>query len=432
MKPRASQIAFALLGLVTACGSGKPAEQGQGDAAEKPISTDAGAFDADAAATPDVSSPDDTHADDGGRHDGSDVHASDARDTSASDSRDASIEHDTGVPDASEDLAAADAALDPSSGSSDASDADASDADGGGSFQTACQMLADASCARLAQCEPSVFIITYGNEAQCRALFAANCPDALSRSGSAPASDVMACAASLPAMSCNRMYDARWGGSDSYTPLDYDEVLEACGVHGAKADGEACVSSAQCASAHCTFRQGYGQTTCGVCRTPGTQGASCLQRSSSRDDCAQGYYCKNLGSGNGHECWRNAPVGGLCSPIDMSAPASSVGCAMDAHCPMMSGPLPVTANCIPKQTLGQPCDLISNAEPRLFCGGTLRCSPTTRTCYEAESELRQEWDRPILGQGCDNGPTPPYVHCRFPASCTNRVCSVAPLPSCPI
>jgi len=420
--------AFILVGFATACGNGKPVEQRQDDAATTmPTGTDASSSDVDAAPTTDAAETPDVSTDDEHADDAADAHASDAQDTSVSDTRDVSTADDTGALDALDLPDAGDAALDHQGGTPDGSDADAS-----GAIQTACQMLAEASCTRLAQCEPLVFIVTYGSEAQCRALLAANCPDALSRSGSAPASGVVACAASLPTISCDRMYDARWGGSDDYTPLDYDEVLEACGVQGAKADGEACVSSAQCASAHCTFRQGYGVTTCGVCRTPGTQGASCAGLGSSRDDCAQGYYCKFLGDAEGrHECWRNAPIDGLCSPIDMPNPSTTVGCTMDGHCPFMYGPSQITANCIPQRTLGETCDLIVDAEPRLFCGGTLRCSPTTRTCYEAESELRQEWDRPIVGQACNDSPALPSLYCRFPASCTHGVCAVAPLPSCP-
>jgi hypothetical protein len=365
--------------------------------------------------------------------------AIEGREDDAGEAEEAALEAGAGI-DAAQDVTEAEAGAE---AASPAGDADApvpvlADTGAPSELARSCRALAEASCARLAQCELQVLIVSYGDEAQCEELFAANCAEALARPGAAASADVDACAARVPSLSCDHLYDARWGGSSAYEPLDYDMVFQACGVRGSVQDGRGCVTSAQCLGGHCTYRQGYGGTACGACQTAGKQGAPCGERAAASLDCAQGYYCRTLDELDDRgrrlsECVRTAPVGGVCYPALMSNWSDTVGCAADGHCPWPGdGTAAFEARCISKRRLGESCHLSSDEQQHHFCEGILRCDPNTRTCREGEAELRAAWGGRILGGACDTSHPIPELwrRCRYPALCIDKVCTLAPLPAC--
>lgn len=163
---------------------------------------------------------------------------------------------------------------DADAGSGGGSDSGTTNGDSGsvsGESAKACADAADAFCNQVQTCSPFGMQATFGDIATCKARFVLGCDQKFSFQGtSATVADTEACAAALPAVSCDDFIASNLGSACATKP-------------GALANGAACGDDAQCQSTFCARAP---DSECGTCSDVSTQGGACVNSS-----CSTGFTC---------------------------------------------------------------------------------------------------------------------------------------------
>ena len=131
---------------------------------------------------------------------------------------------------------------------------------------------AQAYCARLQACAPSVLQAFYGDVATCAVAFSGDVVRGYHGTGVTQTPDqVAACAAAIPQATCADLLSRK-------TPAACKPAA------GTLADGAACAADVQCQGSRCKVALGQ---TCGVCGAPGAAGTAC----GIDNDCGDGLAC---------------------------------------------------------------------------------------------------------------------------------------------
>jgi hypothetical protein len=288
----------------------------------------------------------------------------------------------------------------------------------------ACAAFVKATCAKRDSCSANGgTALMYGDAATCQSRELPKCLATLTAGGTSKTPALlMACTSSLAQQTC----------------VDYfDNVLTAACTPkpGTSANGAACISSWQCASAFCSLAH---TGVCGVCGPRPTAGASCAQTicgsgllcHSSTMTCevagAAGAACdKTMPCAAGLACVGNTAtvkgscklegsmVGVTCDPKSATAPGCNkdVGLYCDA----------ATMKCVAfgTATAGQPCGLVAGKQVLCTAGGLCvgGSATTAGTCSAAAKDA--------AACSATNGPP-----CLAPAKCVAGVCALPDPSTC--
>ena len=281
------------------------------------------------------------------------------------------------------------------------------------SIEQACADLQAAACAAFQRCAPQVFGSTYPDEASCVERRSADCIERrLARGNTVTPEQVEACAAVSRTSTCSAVIATEYGINPVRDP--------ACVWQGTLAEGEACITSSQCASGSCSF---YGRDKCGTCVT--RSDTSCA----ANGECLVGSLCISgqclVASKEGEPCGSLQPcsaeldcAAGACVPLgqagDRCGAADTGGCARDLWCnrqtdtcersillpgPGACGPTPSGGNalcpagssCRPDASGGNHCTPVggegATCSYQLECAAGLDCRESVCSKLQAEQCL---------------------------------------------
>jgi hypothetical protein len=300
------------------------------------------------------------------------------------------------------------------------------------SAQHACAQVAAARCQRLAACSTADLSRRFADESSCEARQVIACEAGLAAHDTGTTTTTVdACAASIPTESCPQFL-----GND---PTD------ACLPQtGARASGQPCEFSAQCATMFCAVAS---NALCGTCAAQPVAGTSCANQGCGPDlvcvastmtcqvpvaangacsadlPCAQGYACVGASAATGTMGTCQAQVttaSAACDPTRATGPDCSgdAGLTCDTK----------TKVCVaqPVVAAGMTCGNVDGVQTRCAAGATCMRPPMsqTGTCIAPAAD----------GAACDtaNGPG-----CLYPAKCvptsaggTSGTCELPGDPSC--
>jgi hypothetical protein len=298
-----------------------------------------------------------------------------------------------------------------SDGGNDATDAAPPTAD------QACAAIAQALCARLADCAPFELSLLYGTAANCNVRVALGCskdqsePDSTRTPG-----EVVDCANALPAVACADLINNNFPTACQNPP-------------GNRADGTGCGSSLQCMSTHCE----KSGTACGTCAVRQATGGTCTVD----EGCQVGLVCANA------KCIAPRAVGGQCDdshPCKASlycsastamcaqhATGAGMACATDKNvCDVAHG-----FGCDTFETTPA-CEAVVVANGGDACGlvnGTLTVCPEFNDCTIAGGAVSGTCpNAPKDGDPCTL--TNPRLDCVPPATCVGGVCRLPSVTTC--
>jgi hypothetical protein len=268
----------------------------------------------------------------------------------------------------------------------------------------ACALETEASCQKLASCDPVNLQSTFGDLDTCKARKAITCKQHLGLSGSNwTTASVQKCAAALTTATC-----------DQYLAYDATALADCYYQPGTLANGTGCGSSAQCQSAFCHFTG-----DCGVCGDAVTLGGACT----SSDDCGSDLLCVN------GTCAKLPSVGQSCdvnigclAPFVCKSGICARGATAGASCTSSPDTCDYSSFCSSGNVCqnyqlvaaGAACDETQG----IYCEAGGACSPgPSGTCMKYAAD----------GEAC-NDSTGPY--CMFPAACVSGVCKIADPGTC--
>lgn len=278
----------------------------------------------------------------------------------------------------------------------------------------ACTQFANAICSGLARCSTRLVESVYGDAVSCAQRTAQTCLDGLALADAhGSALGIMSCATALAAASCSAL-------------LENAMPVECRQAPGARGDGQACASDAQCQSTRCARND--GAAACGTCAELAVAEQPCAANS----DCVIGLVCTG-----DHVCRAPSTVEVQCDathPCAMPLVCASGACAgpLDAgatcdptqdHCNVYAGLLcdPTALACKPwlSADAGQACGYTTTGYALCKASGACATSAAgSGSCLAAISD----------GASCTaDGP----AHCLPPARCITGACRLSPSEVCP-
>jgi hypothetical protein len=276
----------------------------------------------------------------------------------------------------------------------------------------ACGQMAQAMCARLNDCAPPALPLFYVDMSTCLDRVKLGCTkDQEAADITRTPDDIAACAAALPAASCDDLISKVLPAACQNKP-------------GTRLAGEGCGSSLQCVTTHCEL----GDTGCGTCAARAAANGNCT----TDDGCTVGLVCANK------KCVAPGAVGAACS--DNNPCRGSLNCSTQTS--MCETLQPAGTLCggdhgvcdiyhgaacnIFKAQANQDCETLSVATGGNPCGivnGGLTLCVLNNSCTALVNGV---CPNPAMdGQTCDSN-----VHCVPPASCVNGLCRFPSVASC--
>ena len=272
-------------------------------------------------------------------------------------------------------------------------------------YQEACFRVAEAHCAKLAQCNPLVIKAVVADR-PCVERLRLQCQTKDPPPGSNQTSEMaLACARGIATLSCE------------------DHILDllpaTCSPAGKLALAQPCSWDTQCATGYCLRSAG---SRCGACATPAAAGASCAT-----SKCAPGLSCNSgicaTPVGRGMACGATIPCkhGLYCNGATCAATQTTVNAACNkdnaASCSIVHG-----VYCHPQMAT---CQTLALAAPGGMCGKdpsaalcplTFACTAPANVCPAVAND----------GEACDANRL-----CVPPADCVAGVCRLATADACP-
>jgi hypothetical protein len=203
-------------------------------------------------------------------------------------------------------------------------------------IEQACLDLGQVTCAAFQRCSPENFGTDYPDAASCISVRTLDCVERRWAPGNTTTGDqVAACARATSQQTCDQIVASEFGVAEQVDP--------ACTWHGTLLDGEACISSGQCATGTCAF---YDRDACGTCLTRAD--SSCTVAS----ECLVTSLCVNgqcvVAREEGEACGALVPCrseltcrAGLCAERgrdgDECGTSDTGACAPDLRCNQRSG-----------------------------------------------------------------------------------------------
>ncbi len=288
------------------------------------------------------------------------------------------------------------------------------DADGGSAppdpaaVAAACGRYATALCGLLGKCDENEPISRFGKKENCAPRVTLDCTTRFAlRDVAIDVVAVDACATALASAACASVL--------------YDALPAACNLpKGKRANGDACIDRAQCASGHCEAAK---SGACGTCTDVPAPGAKCRARFM-ESGCGPGQTCESdtcgtlvaLGDacdpshhcGAGFSCTKGkcvkaAGIGDTCDLADPNAPSCDWGEVCNPVC--------------------QPINVLPYDEPdcatipRSVCGGQAACNGS---CVAP----------PVEGKPCNAAGSSEGEKCRWPAVCESGACVLPDASTC--